>query len=79
MRESKVSQGLLIQNVERRICLIKTVLSISLTKLNYPSLKLQQEACIRKLVLDCNDDVFAVLPSAGYCNIIYMISATNLF
>ncbi len=66
MRESKVSQGLLIQNVERRICLIKTVLSISLTKLNYPCLKLQQEACIRKLVHDCND-VFAVLPSAGYC------------
>ncbi len=54
MRESKVSQGLLIQNVERRIFLIKTVLSISLTKLNYPCLKLQQEACIRKLVLDCN-------------------------
>ena len=66
MRESKVSQGLFIQNVERKICLIKTVLSISLTKLNYPCLKLQQEACIRKLVLDCNDDVFAVLPSAGY-------------
>ena len=39
--------------------LFKTVLSISLTKLNYPCLKLQQEACIRKLVLDCNDDVFA--------------------
>ncbi len=38
MRESKVSQGLLIQNVEQ------TVLSISLTKLNYPGLKLQQEA-----------------------------------
>ena len=55
MRESKVSQGLLI------------VLSILLTKLNYPYLKLQQEACIRELVLDCNDDVFAVLPSAGYC------------
>ena len=78
MRESKVSQGLLIQNVERRICLIKTVLSISLTKLNYPCLKLQQEACIRKLVLDCND-VFAVLPSAGYCILFIMISATNLF
>ncbi len=46
--------------------LFKTVLSISLTKLNYPCLKLQQEACIRKLVLDCNDDVFAVLPT-GYC------------
>ncbi len=75
MRESKVSQGLLIQNVERRICLIKTVLSISLTKLNYPCLKLQQEACIRKLVLDCNDDVFAVLPSAGYCILFIMISA----
>ena len=28
--------------------LFKTVLSISLTKLNYPCLKLQQEACIRK-------------------------------
>ena len=55
MPESKVSQGLLIQNIERRICLVKTVLSISLTKLNYPGLKLQQEACIRKLVLDCND------------------------
>ena len=82
MRESKVSQGLLIQNVERtqrRICLIKTVLSISLTKLNYPCLKLQQEACIRKLVLDCNDDVFAVLSSAGYCILFIMISATNLF
>ena len=80
MRESKVmSQGLLIQNVERRICLIKTVLSISLTKLNYPCLKLQQEACIRKLVLDCNDDVFAVLPSDGYCILFIMISATNLF
>ena len=24
-------------------------------------LKLEQEACIRKLVLDCNDDAFAVL------------------
>ncbi len=79
MRESKVSQGLLIQNVERRISLIKTVLSISLTKLNYPCLKLQQEACIRKLVLDCNDDVFAALPSAGYCILFIMISATNLF
>ncbi len=79
MRERKVSQGLLIQNVERRICLIKTVLSISLTMLNYPCLKLQQEACIRKLVLDCNDDVFAVLPSAGYCILFIMISATNLF
>ncbi len=80
MRESKVSQGLLIQNVERRTqCLIKTVLSISLTKLNYPCLKLQQEACIRKLVLNCNDDVFAVLPSAGYCILFITISATNLF
>ncbi len=82
MRERKVSQGLLliIQNVERRICL-KQRLSVSLTKLNYRCLKLQQEACIRKLVLDCNDDdVFAVLSSANWLlHIIYMISATNLF
>ncbi len=78
MRESKVSQGLLIQNVERRICLIKTMLSISLTKINYPCLKLQQEACIRKLVLDCNDDVFAVLPSAGYC-ILLVAGASDLW
>ena len=37
-----------------------------MTKLDYPCLKLEQEACIRKLALDCNDDVFTVLPT-GYC------------
>ncbi len=59
MRESKVRQGLLIQNVERRICLKQCYL--------YRCLKLEQEALgIRKLVLDCNDDIFAVL-LAGYC------------
>ncbi len=58
MRERKASQGLLliIQNVKRRICLKQRCL--------YRCLKLQQEACIRKLVHDCNDDdVFAVLPT----------------
>ncbi len=71
-----------INNTKRRKeDLFKTALSVSLTKLNYRCLKLQQEACIRKLVLDCNDDdVFAVLPSANWLlHIIYMISATNLF
>ena len=55
----------------RKEDLFKTPLSVSLTKFNYRCLKLQQEACIRKLVLDCNDDdvLFNWL-----LHIIYMIS-----
>jgi superfamily II DNA helicase RecQ len=44
--------------------LFEKALSISLSKLGYSSLKQEQKACVKKLVVD-REDVFAVLPT-GY-------------